>query len=372
MPPHDPPQLFLVDGHALIYRAFYALIARPLRTSRGENTSAAWGIVNFLLRLREKYTPEYLVWVMDAGDSFRKTRYPDYKSTREKLDEQLQQDFDLAITQVNRLLAAFRIPVLSVAGYEADDVIGTLARRFASDGKQIVIVSGDKDFYQLVGPRIALLNPGRGGAAGVEEHWVDESNAAERLGVPPSQVTDWLALVGDSSDNVPGVKGIGEKGAVQLLQEFGSLEALLARAGEVKAKRPREALAQFAEDARLSKELVTIRTDVPVELDLGRAESRTATASCDSASSSSSIRWPDGSAARRRRRPPPGPPRPLRARMASWPCIRPGPSPRSSCPRRWDASRKSWTTRAGSRRSPRRSVARKSSQSTPKPAPSSP
>jgi DNA polymerase-1 len=274
MPPHDPPHLFLVDGHALIYRAFYALIARPLRTSRGENTSAAWGIVNFLLRLREKYTPEYLVWVMDAGDSFRKTRYPEYKSTREKLDEQLQQDFDLAITQVNRLLAAFHIPVLSVAGYEADDVIGTLARRFAPDGKQIVIVSGDKDFYQLVGPRIALLNPGRGGAAGVEEHWVDESNAAERLGVPPSQVTDWLALVGDSSDNVPGVKGIGEKGAVQLLQEFGSLEALLARAGEVKAKRPREALAQFAEEARLSKELVTIRTDVPVELDLGSAEMR--------------------------------------------------------------------------------------------------
>jgi DNA polymerase-1 len=266
--------LFLVDGHALIYRAFYALIARPLRTSRGENTSAAWGIVNFLLRLREKYSPEYLVWVMDAGDSFRKTRYPEYKSTREKLDEQLQQDFDLAITQVNRLLAVFRIPVLSVAGYEADDVIGTLARRFASDGKQIVIVSGDKDFYQLVGPRIALLNPGRGGAAGIEEHWVDESNAAERLGVPPSQVTDWLALVGDSSDNVPGVKGIGEKGAVQLLQEFGSLEALLARAGEVKAKRPREALAQFAEEARLSKELVTIRTDVPVELDMGSAEMR--------------------------------------------------------------------------------------------------
>jgi len=268
---HDPPQLFLVDGHALIYRAFYALIARPLRTSRGENTSAAWGIVNFLLRLREKYRPEYLVWVLDAGDSFRKASYPEYKSTREKLDEQLQQDFDLAITQVSRLLAVFRIPVLSVAGYEADDVIGTLAVRFAADGKQVVIVSGDKDFYQLVGPRVALLNPGRGGAAGVEEHWVDESNAAERLGVPPSQVTDWLALVGDTADNIPGVKGIGEKGAVQLLQEFGSLEALLSRAGEVKQKRPREALAQYAREARLSKELVTIRKDVPVELDLDNA-----------------------------------------------------------------------------------------------------
>jgi DNA polymerase-1 len=271
---HDPPQLFLVDGHALIYRAFYALIARPLRTSRGENTSAAWGIVNFLLRLREKYRPDYLVWVLDAGDSFRKTRYPEYKSTREKLDEQLQQDFDLAIAQVSRLLATFRVPVLSVAGYEADDVIGTLGKRFAAAGQHVVIVSGDKDFYQLVGPRISLLNPGRGGSAGVEEHWVDESNASERLGVPPAQVTDWLALVGDSSDNVPGVKGIGEKGAVQLLQEFGSLEGLLARAGEVKQKRSREALAQFAADARISKELVTIREDVPVEFDLSTAETR--------------------------------------------------------------------------------------------------
>ncbi|HET9276522.1 MAG TPA: 5'-3' exonuclease H3TH domain-containing protein, partial [Gemmatimonadales bacterium] len=226
MPNHDPPRLFLVDGHALIYRAFYALIARPLRTSRGENTSAAWGVVTFLLRLREKYRPDYLVWVLDAGDSFRTQRYPGYKSTREKLDEQLQQDFDLAIRQVNRLLAAFRVPVLSVPGYEADDVIGTLAAREAAAGRQVVIVSGDKDFYQLIAPRIALLNPGRGGPGGVEEQWVDESNATERLGVPPAQVTDWLARVGDTADNVPGVKGIGEKGAVQLLREFGTLEAL--------------------------------------------------------------------------------------------------------------------------------------------------
>ena len=116
---------------------------------------------------------------------------------------------------------------------------------------------------------MALLNPGRGGPAGVEELWVTEANASERLGVPPSQVTDWLALVGDSSDNVPGVKGIGEKGAVQLLQEFGDLETLLARAGEVKQKRAREALQQQADAARLSRRLVTIKTDVPVELDLG-------------------------------------------------------------------------------------------------------
>jgi DNA polymerase I len=269
--PHDPPQLFLIDGHALIYRAFYALISRPLRTSRGENTSAAWGIVNFLLRLQTKYQPEYLIWVLDAGDSFRTQRYAAYKSTRQKLGAELQADFDLALTQVGALLAAFRVPVMAIEGYEADDVIGTVARRESAGGRQVVIVSGDKDFYQLIGPRIALLNPGRGGAAGVEEQWVDESNAIERLGVPPHQVIDYLALVGDSSDNVPGVRGIGEKGAVLLLQEFGNLETILASAGQVKAKRAREALQQYADEARLSQELVTIKTDVPAPLELARA-----------------------------------------------------------------------------------------------------
>ena len=133
-----------------------------------------------------------------------------------------------------------------------------------------MIVSGDKDFYQLIGPGVALLNPGRGGPAAVEETWVDESNASERLGVPPGQVVDYLALVGDSSDNIPGVKGIGEKGAQKLLAEYGDLDTLLARAAEVTAKRPREALLAQADNARLSRELVTIKRDVPVELDLRR------------------------------------------------------------------------------------------------------
>jgi DNA polymerase-1 len=261
-------QLFLVDGYALIYRAFFALISRPLRTARGENTSAVWGVTNFLLRLREKYRPDYLVWVNDAGDSFRTQEYAEYKSTREKLDDELQADFDRAVERVRTLLDGFRIPLLEVPGYEADDVIGTVAIRAASHGLQAVIVSGDKDFYQLIRPGIALLNPGRGGPAGVDEVWVTEANASERLGVPPHQVVDWLALVGDSSDNVPGVKGIGEKGAVQLLQQFGDLETMLARAGEVTQKRAREALQQQADSARLSRRLVTIKTELPVDLDL--------------------------------------------------------------------------------------------------------
>ncbi|HSM16495.1 MAG TPA: hypothetical protein VK845_05785, partial [Gemmatimonadales bacterium] len=175
MPHHDPPQLFLVDGYALVYRAFFAMIARPLRTSKGANTSAAWGVVNFLLRLRERYRPDYLAWIHDAGDSFRTEQYAEYKSTREKLDDELQADFDQAIEHVQALLAAFRVPLVEVPGYEADDVIGTLALEAANEGLQVVIVSGDKDFYQLIGPRIALLNPGRGGPAAVDEQWVDEA-----------------------------------------------------------------------------------------------------------------------------------------------------------------------------------------------------
>ena len=269
MPNHTPPQLFLIDGYALIYRAFYAMIARPLRTSKGENTSAAWGVVNFLMRLREKYLPDYVAWVNDAGTSFREERYPEYKSTREKLDNELQADFDRALERIIDMLEAFRIPLIKVPGYEADDVIGTLATRGAERGLLSVIVSGDKDFYQLIGPGIALLNPGRGGSAAVEETWVDESNASQRLGVPPGLVVDYLSLVGDTSDNIPGVRGIGEKGAQKLLLEYGNLDALLEHAAEVTAKRPREALLAQADNARLSRELVTIKRDVPIELDVG-------------------------------------------------------------------------------------------------------
>ena len=171
--PSTPPRLFLLDGYALIYRAFFAMISRPLRTTRGENTSAAWGVANFLVRLVEQHRPEYLAWVNDAGTSFREERYADYKSTREKLDDELQADFDRAVERVEQLLAGFRIPLAIVQGYEADDVIGTLAKRAVERSLHAVIVSGDKDFYQLIGPRVALLNPGRGGPAAVEETWVD-------------------------------------------------------------------------------------------------------------------------------------------------------------------------------------------------------
>jgi DNA polymerase-1 len=262
------PRLFLIDGYALIYRAFYALIARPLTTSRGENTSAAWGIVNFLQRLLETHKPEYLGWVHDSGLSFRHERYPAYKATREKLNEQLQADFDRGMERISELLGAYNIPVIALEGYEADDVIGTLARQGRMAGVNVVVVSGDKDFQQLVRPGVWLLNPGRGGPASVEEQWVGVENASERLGVPPEHVIDYLALVGDSSDNVPGVRGIGDKTACELVATYGSLENILAHAEEIPKKRPREALLAHAADARLSRELVTIRDDLPLALEL--------------------------------------------------------------------------------------------------------
>jgi len=270
VPAHPPssPALFLVDGYALIYRAFYAMIARPLTTSRGENTSAAWGVVNFLRLLHQNHKPAYIGWVHDSGTSFRKDTFPDYKATREKLSDDLQQDFDRGMDRICALLEAYRIPVITKPGYEADDVLGSLALRAVEQGVNVVIVSGDKDFQQLVQPGVWLLNPGRGGSANIEEHWVSTENASERLGVPPERVTDYLALVGDSSDNIPGVKGIGDKGAAKLVNQFGDIEQILARVDEIKEKRPREALQTQADAARLSKQLVTIRCDVDVALDL--------------------------------------------------------------------------------------------------------
>ncbi|HSQ31086.1 MAG TPA: DNA polymerase I [Gemmatimonadaceae bacterium] len=266
--PPPPPRLFLVDGYALIYRAFFALISRPLTTSRGENTSAAWGIVNFLQRLLGTHRPEYLGWVHDSGLSFRHERYPAYKATREKLTEELQSDFDRGMERICEILDANRIPIIALEGYEADDVIGTLAKQGVEANLNVVVVSGDKDFQQLVRPGVWLLNPGRGGPASVEEQWVGVENGSERLGVPPALVTDYLALVGDTSDNVPGVRGIGEKTAQELVNSFGSIEHILDHTAEITKKRPREALLEQRDLALLSKELVTIRDDLPVTLDL--------------------------------------------------------------------------------------------------------
>jgi DNA polymerase I len=263
-PPKTRPRLFLIDGYALIYRAFFAMISRPLTTSRGENTSAAFGLTRFLLKLRSEYEPDYLGVVMDSGISVRTAMYPEYKATREKMPDELR----ASLPRVRALLDAFNIPILELADHEADDVIGTLARRAGAAGIDTVVVSGDKDFYQLIDEHVALLNPGRGGQAYVNEEWVDRSNAAERLGVPPERTCDYLALIGDSSDNVPGARGIGPKTAIQLIEEYGPVESILEHAEEVRGKRAREALLASRDDVLLSKRLVTIMTDLPIDLDL--------------------------------------------------------------------------------------------------------
>jgi DNA polymerase I len=259
-----PARLYLIDGYALIYRAFFAMINRPLTTSKGENTSAAFGLSRFIQKILKERSPDYLAVVMDAGTSQREQLYPAYKATREKMPDELA----ASMPRIEELLAAYRIPVLALEDHEADDVIGTLALRAVESGVETVIVSGDKDFYQLIRPGICLLNPGRGGPAGVEEEWVDTSNAAERLGVAPEHVIDYLALIGDSSDNVPGARGIGPKTAIQLIEQFGAVENILSNADKVAGKRAREALIECADEVRLSRTLVTIRCDLPVELDL--------------------------------------------------------------------------------------------------------
>ncbi|MCY3599347.1 MAG: DNA polymerase I [Gemmatimonadetes bacterium] len=264
------PSLFLLDGYALIYRAFFAMINRPLTTSSGENTSAPYGIARFLMRLIADHAPDYLGVAFDAGDSFRTDIYPEYKATREKMPEELR----ASLPRCREIFAAFRVPVIEAEGWEADDVIGTLAQKAAGQGLRTIIVSGDKDFHQLVDDRTALLNPGRGGPAGVDQVWVTPDNAEERFGVPPERVTDFLALLGDSSDNVPGVPGIGKKIAPALIRQFGDLEAILARAEEITAARARNAILKHADDARRSRQLVTIRTDAPVNLDLESLRSR--------------------------------------------------------------------------------------------------
>jgi DNA polymerase-1 len=264
IPPKTAPRIFLIDAYALIYRSYFAFISRPLTNSAGENTSAPFGFTRFLLDIREKFEPDYLAVVFDAGDSFRDEIFPEYKATREKMPDDLR----ASLGRVRAIVEAFHDRVIELEGYEADDVIGTLALKARQAGLEAVIVSGDKDFYQLVGPGVHLLNPGRGGATGVATEWVDESNASEKFGIPPSQVADYLALVGDSSDNVPGAKGVGPKTAVQLLEQYPSVEELLAHAEELQPARASKSLQENADSVRLSKRLVTIMTDLDVDLDL--------------------------------------------------------------------------------------------------------
>jgi len=264
IPAKTRPRIFLIDAYALIYRSYFAFIRRPLTNAAGENTSAPFGFTRFLMDIREKFEPDYLAIVFDAGDSFRDQEYPEYKATREKMPDDLR----ASLGRIRDIVAGFHDPVVELDGYEADDVIGTLALQARDAGLEAVIVSGDKDFYQLVQPGVHLMNPGRGGATGVAAEWVTEATAHEKFGIPPEQVADYLALVGDSSDNVPGARGVGPKTAVQLLGQYPTIDALIEHAAELTPPRAAASIAENADDVRMSKRLVTIMTDLPIELDL--------------------------------------------------------------------------------------------------------
>lgn len=259
------PTLYLIDGYALIYRSYFAFARNPLRTSSGEETGATFGMANFLVKLLDERQPDYLGVILDSREpTFRHQQFPDYKATREKMPDELKAQ----LPRIQQLFKAFRVPVLEIPREEADDVIGTLARRGAEGGLDVFIVSGDKDFYQLIDDHVKLLNPGRGGVAAVGEEVVDVTNAADKFGVGPDQVTDILGLMGDSSDNIPGVPGVGIKTARKLVTEWGSVEELYANLDQAGTPKLRQRLTEHRDAALMSKDLVTIRTDVEVELDL--------------------------------------------------------------------------------------------------------
>ncbi|MEX2180612.1 MAG: DNA polymerase I [Gemmatimonadaceae bacterium] len=262
------PRLYLIDGYALIYRAFHALGGgAPLRNARGENTGMAKGVSEFLRRLIEKHKPDYLGWVNDAGASGRDVLLESYKANRIALPDEEQEDFDTGVERVHQILRGYRIPIVELEGFEADDVIATLAPQGVAAGFEVCVVSGDKDLLQLVRPNVWILNPWHGPPGRTTEKWYGVENAHERLGVPPERVVDYLALVGDTADNVPGVRGIGDKGALALVERWGTVETMLEHLAEIEPTRTRNALTANADAARLSKQLVTLQADLPVTLD---------------------------------------------------------------------------------------------------------
>jgi DNA polymerase-1 len=255
-------KLFLLDGMALVYRAHFALVARPIFTSKGNNSSALFVFTNTLLDILEKQKPTHIAVAFDtAAPTARHIEYPDYKIQREAMPE----DIEWALPHIRRLLDAFRIPVLILDGYEADDIIGTLVRRAEKEGFESSMVTPDKDFAQLVTDKTSVFKPGR---TGEPPEILGVSEILQKWGVEkPEQVIDILGLWGDASDNIPGVPGIGEKTASKLILQFGSVENLLAHAAELKGKQ-RENVEANREQALLSKRLATINCSVPIAVDL--------------------------------------------------------------------------------------------------------
>ena len=255
-------RLYLLDAYALIYRAYYALIRSPRLNAKGENLSAVYGFVNTLEDVLRKGSPDYIGIAFDpAGRTFRHEAYPAYKAQREATPEDIRR----AVPLIKSLIRAYRIPILEVEGFEADDVIGTVARLAAGQGLEVRMITPDKDYAQLVAPGIIMCRPGHG-AAPMEE--LDEAAVCAKYALErPAQVIDLLGLMGDAADNIPGCPGVGEKTAQKLLARFGSIEGLLEHRDELTGALAKK-VADNAEQIRFSKFLATIRTDVPLTLSL--------------------------------------------------------------------------------------------------------
>ena len=254
-PMSTPARVFLIDGSSQMYRAYHAMRGGGLTGPAGKSTHAVYIFVTMLRKLIADHSPQYIAASFDlAGPTFRSEMATDYKANRAPMPPDLAEQ----IPWVHEACEALGVPILTFARFEADDVIGTLAERAVEAGFEVAIVTGDKDFFQLVHDGITVYNPKEDGT------WFDADAVKEKFGVTPAQVVDVLALMGDSIDNIKGVPGIGEKGARDLIATYGSVEELLAHASEVSNKRYREGLLNHAEDARQSRELARIRTDVPV------------------------------------------------------------------------------------------------------------
>ena len=254
-------KLFLLDAYALIYRSYYAFIKNPRINSKGLNTSAIMGFLNTLNEVLTKEKPTHIGVAFDPhGPTFRSEAFPEYKAQREETPEDIRK----AVPIIKDLLKAYRIPILQVDGYEADDVIGTLAEKAGSIGVETYMLTPDKDYGQLVSENVFIYRPRHGG--GYET--MGPKEVCEKYGIPsPTSVIDLLALMGDSADNFPGCPGVGEKTAVKLINEFGSIEELISRSSEIKGKL-REKVEENVDDIKMSYFLATIKTDVPIELDM--------------------------------------------------------------------------------------------------------
>ena len=253
-------KLFLIDAYALIYRSYYAFIKSPRINSKGLNTSAVMGFCNTLNEVLTKEKPTHIGVAFDHGKTFRHDAFPEYKAQREETPE----DIKLSVPLIKQVLEAMRIPILQVDGFEADDIIGTIATRFGADGIDTFMLTPDKDYGQLIGPNVFMYRPRHGGGYEI----LGEKEVGEKYGIPtPAQVIDLLALMGDSADNFPGCPGVGEKTAAKLINQFGSIDNMLQHTDEIKGKL-REKVENAVEDIKMSKFLATIRTDVPMQLDL--------------------------------------------------------------------------------------------------------